>query len=59
MTKRKLCDGSGQPVLPSGHFAYPTCPVCYRDFGGQGKKYRAVNYWQTGTPRHYVEQPAT
>jgi hypothetical protein len=53
-----MCPGSYQPVLTLTHKRLePTCQVCGREFGGQGKKYRAVNYWKTGAPRHYPAAP--
>ena len=56
---RHLCSGSGEPATARHGLAAPTCPVCGREFGAQGRKAyarltRAGNPWEV-IPRHYVE----
>lgn len=55
MTKRKICVGTGRiPIESRASKLYPICPVCGKEFSGQGRRYASrPNYWVHGCPKHY------
>lgn len=54
---RSVCPGTGATPAGTPHASnpYPTCAVCGKEFGGQGRKHRRYgrNAWVEGLPRHY------
>lgn len=56
MVNRKICQGTGKPPIESSSSPlYPVCPICGKEFSGQGHKYSTHGYWREGCPKHFQE----
>jgi ribosome-binding protein aMBF1 (putative translation factor) len=54
--KKQICEGTGKlPIESEKSILYPICPICGKEFSGQGKKYIIHNYWIEGCPKHYKD----